>query len=123
MSGDYENEAMFHLGNILYYFACLDNDDRCVAFDDAMDFYNKHNPDKKIEPEEGFNIKLVHSLTPVTEYIIDRQVNQFAELNTAIKWAEDQGWIFSKRVKPRGFNPESVELYQEKDVVRDEYGL
>ena len=45
---------MEHLGKILSFFANLDEGDRCRAFEDAIAFYNKHNPDSQIQGEPGF---------------------------------------------------------------------
>lgn len=47
-------DAMGHLGEVLSFFANLDEGDRCRAFDEAIAFYNKHNPDAQIQGEPGF---------------------------------------------------------------------
>lgn len=47
-------ETMGHLGNVLSFFADLDEDDRCKAFVEAMEFYNKNNPDTQVRGEDGF---------------------------------------------------------------------
>lgn len=51
--------AMEHLGVVLYYFSNLRDDDRCRGFDEALEFYNFHNPSMKIEKEEAtFEVRL-----------------------------------------------------------------
>lgn len=52
------DDAMRHLGNVLYMLAELHEDDRCEAFDEAMEFYNKENPDLQVVPLEGFTTRL-----------------------------------------------------------------
>jgi hypothetical protein len=52
--------AMEHLGNVLTILAELHSDDRCNALEDALAFYNEHNPGAMIEPEDGFETRLVH---------------------------------------------------------------
>lgn len=47
-------EAMDHLGEVLSFFANLDEGDRCRAFEKAVVFYNKHNPNSQIQGEPGF---------------------------------------------------------------------
>lgn len=46
--------AMDHLGQVLYTFSDLDEGDRSNAFQDAMDFYNKNNPDKQVSAVDGY---------------------------------------------------------------------
>ncbi len=46
--------AMDHLGEVLSFFANLDEGDRCDAFEEAVEFYNKHNPGAQIHGEPGF---------------------------------------------------------------------
>jgi hypothetical protein len=53
-----EAEAMWHLGTVLSFFADLDEDDRCRAFTDAMEFFNKHHPDSQIQGEPGFTQRI-----------------------------------------------------------------
>jgi hypothetical protein len=47
-------EAMRHLGTVLSFFADLDEDDRCRAFTDALEFFNGHHPESQIQGEPGF---------------------------------------------------------------------
>ena len=56
-----EEAAMRHLGAVLSYFAELDEDDRCAAFVDALEFYNRHNPDLTVVAEPGFSLTLVRT--------------------------------------------------------------
>jgi hypothetical protein len=51
-------EAMKHLGNVMSFFADLDEDDRCRAFTDALEFFNKHHPDSQIQGEPGFTQRI-----------------------------------------------------------------
>lgn len=55
-----ETEAMKHLGNVLMLLAELHPDDRCKALDNAMAFYNQHNPKAQVAPVPGFETHLVH---------------------------------------------------------------
>ena len=50
--------AMHHLGNVLYMLAELHEDDRCDAFEAALAFYNRENPDMQVVPQEGFSTRL-----------------------------------------------------------------
>lgn len=54
-------DAMHHLGAVLSYFAELHESDRCKAFDDALAFYNRENPDARVEPESGYCLMLVRN--------------------------------------------------------------
>jgi hypothetical protein len=51
-------EAMKHLGNVMSFFADLDEDDRCRAFTDALEFFNSHHPDSQIQGEPGFTQRI-----------------------------------------------------------------
>lgn len=63
-----EKTAMEHLGNILYMLGDLHDDDRSDAFDAALEFYNRNNPDAQIQPIEGYVTRIVHE-TPLTQII------------------------------------------------------
>jgi len=58
-------EAMRHLGQVLYMFSDLHADDRCEAFEDAMNYYNAQNPDAMVQPVPDYETRLVH-VTPLT---------------------------------------------------------
>jgi hypothetical protein len=51
-------DAMDHLGNVLSFFADLDEGDRCRAFTDALEFFNSHHPDSQIQGEPGFTQRI-----------------------------------------------------------------
>lgn len=53
-------DAMAHLGNVLVMLAELHPDDRCKALENAMAFYNEHNPEARVEPIHGCETRLVH---------------------------------------------------------------
>lgn len=55
-----QEAAMRHLRNVLYMLANLAPGDRCKAFEAALAFYNEHNPNARVEPEEGFETRLEH---------------------------------------------------------------
>lgn len=59
------NEVSIHLGNVLMMLAELDDGDRCVAFEKALEFYNENNPTLQIEPVEGYKSFLVQE-TPLS---------------------------------------------------------
>jgi hypothetical protein len=42
--------AIEHLGNVLYMLADLHPDDRCVALDNALKYYNESAPTKTVAP-------------------------------------------------------------------------
>ncbi|QIG71127.1 hypothetical protein EVB94_020 [Rhizobium phage RHph_TM40] len=44
------HKAMEYLGGILHYLQDLHPDDQCKAYDDALFFYNFHNPNSRVEP-------------------------------------------------------------------------
>ncbi len=44
------DQALEHLGNVLYYFADIHPDDRCYAVESALAFYNEKRPEKMVEP-------------------------------------------------------------------------
>jgi hypothetical protein len=45
-----EVEAIYHLGSVLAYFSDIHPDDRCLALDEALAFYNAARPDARVEP-------------------------------------------------------------------------
>ncbi|QIG72578.1 hypothetical protein EVB97_020 [Rhizobium phage RHph_Y65] len=44
------NKAMEYLGQLLLYLQDLHPDDHCRAYEDALSFYNHHNPYQRVEP-------------------------------------------------------------------------
>lgn len=54
--------ALHHLGNVLAYFADLHDDDRCKAFDEALEYYNKHCPTRQVVSEFPGSQRLVVDL-------------------------------------------------------------
>ncbi len=55
------NAALEHLGNVLHLLSDLHPDDRTRALDNALEFYNKKRPNRRIEPS-GFPMqRLVNS--------------------------------------------------------------
>lgn len=55
---DASSAAMHHLGNVLTILAELHEDDRSRAYDEALAFYNAHNPDAQVAPVEGYSTRL-----------------------------------------------------------------
>lgn len=53
-----EDPAMVHLANVLTILAELHEDDRSRAFDEALKFYNEHNPDRQVAPVDGYVTRL-----------------------------------------------------------------
>jgi hypothetical protein len=52
--------ALSALGDCLYFLADLDPDDRCMAIDEALCFYNNHRPEATVAPTDGPKFKIVH---------------------------------------------------------------
>lgn len=52
--------AMTYLGGMLNMLAELHPDDRCRAYDDALEFYNEQNPNDQIMAVPGYVTRLVH---------------------------------------------------------------
>lgn len=46
------DEALNHLGGILYFLSDLHTDHRCLALDNAEAFYNAERPHERIERSE-----------------------------------------------------------------------
>jgi len=44
------DQALEHLGNVLYFVADIHPDDRNDAIDAALAFYNAKRPDQKVQP-------------------------------------------------------------------------
>ena len=64
------DQALEHLGHVLYYFADIHPDDRCDALDNALTFYNARRPDKRVEPS-GFGYQRIVNpplQKPVADY-------------------------------------------------------
>jgi len=53
--------AMAYLGCLPNMLAELHPDDRCRAYDDALEFYNKANPDDQVMAVPGYVTRLVHT--------------------------------------------------------------
>jgi len=60
--------AMEHLGNVLLILADLHEDDRCDAYVQALEFYNRENPNAQIQPMPGFVTRLQEE-TPLSRAI------------------------------------------------------
>jgi hypothetical protein len=54
-----EDEAMRHLGSVLYMLGNLHPADQCKAYVKALEFYNKACPEKKIIPDTAWTTRLV----------------------------------------------------------------
>jgi hypothetical protein len=56
-----EDDAIKHLGNVLYMLAELHEDDQCRAFSEAMSYYNAARPNQQVVPIEGYSTRLVQT--------------------------------------------------------------
>jgi len=63
-----QDKAMEHLGNVLLILADLHDDDRCDAYEQALAFYNKHNPTAQVRSTPGFVTRLQEE-TPLSRAI------------------------------------------------------
>jgi len=70
-----QDNAMEHLGNVLLMLADLHEDDRCDAFVQALEFYNKENPEAQIQPMPGYVTRLQEE-TPLSRVIAKIQVGK-----------------------------------------------
>lgn len=59
--------ALDHLGNLLVILSDLHPDDRCMALDEAQEFYNALRPNAKIESSGHGYRRLVRLLMPDEE--------------------------------------------------------
>lgn len=73
------DDAMHHLGNLLYMLAGLHPDDQTAAYEEALAFYNAACPDKQVHSEDGFVWRLVLE-TPLDRATKD-QPDDFTEVN------------------------------------------
>ena len=55
-------QALEHLGNVLYYCADIHPDDRCDALDNALKFYNEARPNQRVEPSGTGHFRMLHPL-------------------------------------------------------------
>jgi hypothetical protein len=55
-----ETESDMHLGNVLMMLAELHADDRCQAFNDALEFYNARHPEARVIPLAGYVTRLAY---------------------------------------------------------------
>lgn len=51
--------ALDSLGDTLYFLADLHPGDRCLAIDEALNFYNQERPDKKVAPTGAADCRFV----------------------------------------------------------------
>lgn len=55
------DEALKHLGNVLYMLSDLVPDDRTIAFDNALEYYNSVSDKKIVHSRTGYT-RLVHKV-------------------------------------------------------------
>jgi hypothetical protein len=53
-------DATDHLGNVLAMLGDLHPDDQCRAFTEALAFYNAARPNARVEPNDGWETRLVN---------------------------------------------------------------
>lgn len=61
MKQEETDEALKHLGNVLYILSDLHPDDQSRAYVEALEFYNAAFPDCRIEPTPGFSTRLLNT--------------------------------------------------------------